>query len=329
MIRPPKAFNDWKIRTVGDDIAWIHCSDEGSTVGINPEHGFFGVAYDTGPYSNPNILECIKKNTLFTNVGLTTDNKPWWEGLTEEVPKNVIDWTGKRWASNSKAPVANKNSRYATKIDQYSLKSKNYNLPDGVPISIILFGGRRANLVPLVYEAYNWEHGILIGAMMRAETTTAISGKVGQLRHDPMGMMDFCGYNMGDYFAHWIEFGKKLKTKPRIFFVNWFRKDGLGNYLWPGFSENFRILKWMVDRVENGIDAVSTPIGYIPKVDSIDLTGLDIKKETVEELLKIDKDGWLKELSEIKEFFYEFDGKIPNELWNEYYKLEKRLIESQ
>ncbi len=325
MIKPPKIFKEWKVRTVGDDIAWLHNHEEGRMIGINPENGFFGVAYNTGIESNPNILNCIRSNTLFTNVGLTKEKTPWWEGLTSTVPKDVVDWTGKARLKTTCATVANRNSRYSTPLSQYKMKSVEYDNPDGVPISIIIFGGRRADLVPLVYEAYGWEHGILMGAMMRVETTAAIDTKMGSVRADPMAMVAFCGYNMADYFKHWVDFYKGLKQKPRIFFVNWFRKDEKGNYMWPGFSENFRIIKWMIDRLTNKVDAIATPIGYVPKLESLDLRGLKIKNKTIERLLYVNKSGWLEELKATNEFFAKFGDRIPKELWEEYHKLEKRL----
>ncbi len=325
MIKPPKIFKEWKVRTVGDDIAWLHNHEEGRMIGINPENGFFGVAYNTGIESNPNILNCIRSNTLFTNVGLTKEKTPWWEGLTSTVPKDVVDWTGKARLKTTCATVANRNSRYSTPLSQYKMKSVEYDNPDGVPISIITFGGRRADLVPLVYEAYGWEHGILMGAMMRVETTAAIDTKMGSVRADPMAMVAFCGYNMADYFKHWVDFYKGLKQKPRIFFVNWFRKDEKGNYMWPGFSENFRIIKWMIDRLTNKVDAIATPIGYVPKLESLDLRGLKIKNKTIERLLYVNKSGWLEELKATNEFFAKFGDRIPKELWEEYHKLEKRL----
>ncbi len=326
MMQPPERFKDWKIRAVGDDIAWLY-NHKGKIMAINPENGFFGIAYDTGPDSNPNILDSIKKNTIFTNVGLTPDNKPWWEGLTKVAPEGVFDWTGKRWVAGSNEVVANKNSRYSTPLKQYKFRSDDYDNPDGVPISAMVFGGRRDSLVPLVYETSSWEQGVLLGAMMQVETTAPISGRIGVIRHDPMAMVAFCGYNMGDYFKHWLDFGRTIKTKPKIFFVNWFRKDASGKFLWPGFSENFRVLKWMMERSEGKIDAVSTPLGYVPKIEDMDLVGLSVEKEKVEKLLEIDKDGWLKELEAGKEFFEKFGSRMPKEVWDEYYTLEKRLKE--
>lgn len=325
MIKPPSAFNGWKTRTLGDDLAWLHADEHGKLKVINPENGFFGVAYGTGLNSNPNIIDAIKKNTIFTNVGVTPDGKPWWEGLTKDVPEGVIDWKGQKWDPSSGQPVANKNSRYATPISQYGPKSEAYDDAAGVSPSIIIFGGRRAGLIPLVYEAYNWEHGILLGAMMRVETTAAQAGKVGEVRQDPMAMLAFCGYNMGEYFGHWVEFGKKLKEKPRVFFVNWFRKNEKGEYVWPGFSENFRIIKWMMDRVSGKVDAVATPIGYVPKAEDIDTTGLSVSKSDLEDLLSVDRGGWLEEIKTTKAFFEKFGDKMPKELWDEYYRLEERL----
>lgn len=325
LIKPPEIFKDWETKVLGDDLNWLHADKDGRLISISPEAGFFGTAYGVGTKTLPRIMPYIKKNTLFTNVGLTQNNEPWWEGLTEEVPKGVTSWTGTKWIESSGSPVANKNGRYTIPISQYPFKSEKYNDPNGVPLSTIIFGGRRADLVPLVYEAYSWEHGILVGIMMRVETTSAQLGKTGIVRSDPMAMLAFCGYNMGDYFTHWIEFGKKLKKKPRIFSVNWFRKDINGKYLWPGFSENFRIIKWMLERGESDNDHIETPIGYVPNPDAIDLRGLKIKKEDLEKLLYIDTKGWLNELEITKEFLDKFGDRTPKEIWDEYFKLEKRL----
>jgi phosphoenolpyruvate carboxykinase (GTP) len=327
LMKPPDSFQNWQIKTIGDDIGWLHIDKNGEMRAINPENGFFGTAYDCGKNTLPNILSSLKKDVIFTNVGLTPDFKPWWEGLTDSPPEEVIDWTGNKWVKNSGEPVANENARFSVSLSQYPFKSDKYEDQEGVPISTILFGGRRADLIPLVYEAYNWEHGILMGAMMRAETTTAQLGKVGVLRQDPMAMMSFCGYNMADYFAHWIDFGKKLKKKPKIFSVNWFRKDERGNFIWPGFSENFRIIKWMIERHEGSQEAIQTPIGYIPKLESLDLNGMNIKGDQVERLLYIDNPGWHAELEMTRIFFEKFGDRLPKELWDEYYRLETRLKE--
>lgn len=323
MIQPPNAFKNFIARTVGDDISWLFIGKEGEVRGINPENGFFGVAYGTGPSSNPNILESLKKNTIFTNVAFNPENNtPWWEGLSNP-PSKLYDWTGKLW--DGKENAAHKNSRFSTPINQYKYKSEVYNDPKGVELSAMLFGGRRSKLVPLVYEARTFEQGILIGAMTRAETTAAQAGASGVVRDDPMSMLAFCGYNMGEYFNHWFDFADNLKRKPKIFNVNWFRKDDKGNYIWPGFGENFRVINWMIDRVDNKVSAVETPIGFIPNVDDINLEDLNFEKQKLKDLLYFDKQGWVKEMEEVKKFFEKFGERFPKRLWNEFYDMQKRI----
>lgn len=327
MIKPPKAFKDFYARTVGDDISWLFIGKEGELRGINPENGFFGVAYGTGPNSNPNILDSLKKNTIFTNVALNpVNNTPWWEDLSEP-PETLYDWTGAEWHPGSRNNAAHKNSRFTTPLKQYPFKSEAYEDPKGVELSVMLFGGRRSLLIPLVYEAKSFEQGILLGAMTRAETTAAQSGSTGIIRSDPMSMLAFCGYNMGDYFKHWFDVAKRIKTPPKVFNVNWFRKDEKGNYIWPGFGENFRILKWMIDRVDRKVNAIELPIGFIPNIEDLNLEGLNIEKEKIKELFYFDKKGWLKELNEVKTFFKKFEKHIPNELWNEFDKMYKSVQE--
>ena len=324
MIQPPEVFKNFIAKTVGDDISWLFIGKEGEIRGVNPENGFFGVAYGTGPSSNPNILDSLKKNTIFTNVAFNPENNtPWWEGLSD-APKKLYDWTGKLW--DGKENAAHKNSRFSTPISQYKYKSEVYNDPKGVEISAMLFGGRRSKLVPLVYEARTFEQGILIGAMTRAETTAAQAGAAGVVRDDPMSMLAFCGYNMGDYFNHWFDFADKLKRKPKIFNVNWFRKDANGNYIWPGFGENFRIINWMIDRLDNKVSAVETPIGFIPNLEDINLEGLNFDKQKLRDLLYFDKEGWVKEMEEVKKFFEKFGGHFPKRLWDEFYDMQKRIL---
>ncbi len=324
MIQPPEVFKNFIAKTVGDDISWLFIGKEGEIRGVNPENGFFGVAYGTGPSSNPNILDSLKKNTIFTNVAFNPENNtPWWEGLSD-APKKLYDWTGKLW--DGKENAAHKNSRFSTPIGQYKYKSEVYNDPKGVEISAMLFGGRRSKLVPLVYEARTFEQGILIGAMTRAETTAAQAGAAGVVRDDPMSMLAFCGYNMGDYFNHWFDFADKLKRKPKIFNVNWFRKDANGNYIWPGFGENFRIINWMIDRLDNKVSAVETPIGFIPNLEDINLEGLNFDKQKLRDLLYFDKEGWVKEMEEVKKFFEKFGGHFPKRLWDEFYDMQKRIL---
>ena len=326
MIQPSQSFKDFTARTVGDDISWLFSGKDGEMRGINPENGFFGVAYGTGPYSNPNILESLKKNTIFTNVALNPkDNTPWWEGLSES-PETLYDWTGKEWHRGGSS-AAHMNSRFTTPIKQYRFKSDRYEDPDGVEISAMLFGGRRSSLLPLVYEAQTFEQGILMGAMTRAETTAAQSGAARVVRDDPMSMIAFCGYNMGDYFNHWFEFAEKIKKWPKVFNVNWFRKDENGNYIWPGFGENFRILEWMIKRVDGTVKAKESPIGFLPYVEDINLNGMDFDVERLKKLLYFDKDGWVAELIKVKEFFDKFGERFPKKLWNEFDKMNKRVLD--
>ena len=327
MIKPPSNFNEFEARTVGDDISWLFVGKGGELRGINPENGFFGVAYGTGPSSNPNILESLKKNTIFTNVALNPkNNTPWWEGLSEPT-ELLYDWTGTEWHTGNGKEAAHKNSRFTTPLKQYKFKSKSYEDPNGVELSIMLFGGRRSSLIPLVYEAKTFEQGILLGAMTRAETTAAQSASTGIVRSDPMSMLAFCGYNMGDYFKHWFDVADKVKNPPKVFNVNWFRKDEKGNYIWPGFGENFRVLKWMIDRVDKKVNAIELPIGFIPNIKDLDLKGLNIRKETIEELFYFDKQGWLKELNEVKVFFKKFEKNLPSKLWYEFDKMYKSVQE--
>ncbi|MEM0143440.1 MAG: phosphoenolpyruvate carboxykinase (GTP) [Candidatus Parvarchaeum sp.] len=320
MIKPPSNFDDFDAKTVGDDISWLFAGEDGALRGINPENGFFGVAYGTGPDSNPNILDDLKRNTIFTNVAFDPKhNTPWWEGLSKP-PEILFDWTGKEWHKED-GTAAHKNSRFTTPLNQYKFKSDKYNDPRGVEISAMLFGGRRSSLVPLVYEAKTFEQGILIGAMTRAETTAAQSGKSGVIRNDPMSMIAFCGYNIGDYFKHWFDFAEKIKKRPNVFNVNWFRKDDKGEYIWPGFGENFRVLKWIIDRTDKKVDAIETPIGFIPYPDDINLEGMNLNKEKLKELLYFDKKGWIKELKEVESFFERFGEHFPKRLWDEFYKM--------
>ncbi len=324
LMKPPKSFADWKIWTLGDDIAWIHKGNDNRLWAINPESGFFGVAPGTNMNSNPNAMVSIKKNTIFTNVALTSNGEPWWEGMTKRTPSNLVDWQGKPWnPENGKA--AHPNARFTSPIYQTPTVSPKINDPKGIPVSAILFGGRRTKLTPLVYESFNWVHGVFMGATMGAETTAAATGKVGVIRRDPMAMLPFCGYHIADYFKHWIKIGSLISNPPRIFHVNWFRQDDNGNYLWPGFGENIRVLKWIADRVKGKAKAVKTAIGYIPTSDSLDLNGLDISSGVIDEILRVDNKSWSEEVKVLKEFFTSLGNKLPNELINELDKLESRL----
>ena len=330
MLRPPSTFDGTKVLTVGDDIAWMHLAEDGRLHAINPEAGFFCVAPNSSTRTNPNLIQTINRNTIYTNVAVTQEWIPWWEGKEDvetdnESVSSLIDWQGRKWAPGG-LPAAHPNSRFTAPISQYPSLSPRSNDPNGVPVSAILFGGRRASLVPLVYEAFSWEHGVLIGAMMKVERTAAAEGAVGELRNDPMAMTPFCGYNMADYFQHWLTFPSKSKKLPKIFCVNWFRRGKDKKFLWPGYGENLRVLKWIIDRSNGKAEAIETPIGYIPAAGSIDLKGLDFQDGTMEELFQIDRQGWLDELKSSEAFFQKFGDKFPKRLWQEYEALSARII---
>ncbi|BCS82094.1 phosphoenolpyruvate carboxykinase (GTP) [Anaerocellum diazotrophicum] len=328
MLIPPEPLKKlgYKVWTVGDDIAWMRIGEDGRLWAINPEAGFFGVAPGTSYKTNPNAMETIKRNTIYTNVLLKEDGTVWWEGMDEEPPERGIDWLGRPWTKDSGEKGAHPNARFTAPASQCPSISKEWENPNGVPISAIIFGGRRAKVAPLVYEAFDWQHGVYIGATMASETTAAAMGKVGVVRRDPMAMLPFCGYNMADYFAHWLEMGKKIPNPPKIFHVNWFRQDENGKFIWPGFGENLRVLKWIIERCEDKVEAKETPIGYVPYVDDLYLDGLDIDKETVEKLLEIDKELWLKEAEDSREFLSQFGDRLPRELIEENEKLKQRLL---
>ncbi|MDR3112457.1 MAG: phosphoenolpyruvate carboxykinase (GTP) [Elusimicrobiota bacterium] len=309
----------YKVFALGDDIAWINIGDDGQLYAINPEAGMFGVAPGTGLNTNPTMIQTLKNNkffpTLFTNVAINNaDNTPWWEGLSKEKPNDLTDWQGNKYESSCEKSAAHPNSRFTVSIYNCPTLSQEYDNPKGVPISGIIFGGRRASTIPLVYEAKDWNSGVFIASTIGSETTAAASGQVGTVRRDPMAMLPFCGYNMGDYFQHWLNIGKKAKKIPKIFMVNWFRKDENGNFMWPGFRDNSRIIKWMIDRIEGKTGAKESEIGFLPEENAIDLSGLDIKKETVDKLLSIDKEAWRKEIVMVEEFYAKFGDKIPKEL---------------
>jgi len=333
MLIPPDAMKKkgYKIWTVGDDIAWMRVKQDGSLWAINPESGFFGVLPGTNSKTNANAITTMQKNTIYTNILLKEDRTVWWEGADGPVPEKGIDWTGKPWTPQTKDengdPVkgANPNSRFTAPIKQCPTASPFLDSPDGVPISAIIFGGRRAHLAPLIYESFNWQHGVFTGSIMASEITAAQYGAQGTVRRDPMAMIPFCGYNMGDYFAHWIKLGKELKNQPRIFHVNWFRIDNKGNFLWPGFGDNLRVLEWVIKRCFSEAEAEKTPIGYIPFIKDLDLEGLDISDADMEELLKVDKSEWLSEAGDIRGFYERFGGRIPAELLTELSDLESRL----
>lgn len=329
MLIPPEHFKKmgYKVWTVGDDIAWMRIGEDGRLWAINPENGFFGVAPGTNVKSNPNALESTKKNTIFTNVVHDLDNNTvWWEGLDKNPPKNAVNWKGEKWDCTDGSKGANPNSRFTAPAINCPCISSEFSNPKGVPVSAIIFGGRRAKTAPLVYQSRNWEHGVFVGATMASETTAAASGAVGVVRRDPMAMLPFCGYHMGDYFGHWLEMGEKLGDKaPKIFNVNWFRTDDDGHFIWPGFGDNMRVLEWIIDRCEGKADAVETAIGYEPKAEEIDIDGLDISLDTIKGLLDVDKDLWKEEAAGIREFFGKFGDRLPKELEKELETLESNL----
>ncbi|SNT42232.1 phosphoenolpyruvate carboxykinase (GTP) [Streptosporangium subroseum] len=314
----------WKVETIGDDIAWMRFGDDGRLYAINPEAGFFGVAPGTGESTNANAIKTLWGNSIFTNVALTDDGDVWWEGLTDEPPAHLTDWKGRDWTPDSDEPAAHPNSRFTTPAGQCPIIAPEWQDPKGVPISAILFGGRRASAIPLVSESLSWQHGVFTGANVASEKTAAAEGKVGELRRDPFAMLPFCGYNMGDYFAHWIKMGQRKNVRlPRIYYVNWFRKNDAGTFIWPGFGENSRVLKWIVERLNGEAEAVRTPIGLLPA--ALDTEGLDISDEDLRTLLSVDRETWKEEASLMPAFFETFGDRFPRELWDEYNALVERL----
>ena len=314
----------YRVWTVGDDIAWMKIGADGYLHAINPEAGFFGVAPGTGYNTNPNVMEAIHRNTIFTNVGMTADAEPWWEGIGDAPPPGLINWKGDVWDS-SKGPAAHPNARYTVPANQSPSISPQWEAPDGVPISAFIFGGRRSRLTPLVYQSFDWQHGTFVGATMGSQTTAAATGEVGVIRRDPMAMLPFCGYNMADYFGHWLEMGKKIPHPPKIFHVNWFRRGADGKFLWPGYGENVRVLKWILERVEGGGAARETPIGYVPGPGGLTLDGLQLAPGALEELLRVDPDDWQAELDDTRQFFDKFGARLPREIREEHEKLSRRL----
>ncbi|HOJ79790.1 MAG TPA: phosphoenolpyruvate carboxykinase (GTP) [Clostridiales bacterium] len=318
----------WKVETIGDDIAWMRFGEDGRLYAINPEAGFFGVAPGTSMESNPNAMLSCAKNTIFTNVALTDDGDIWWEGIGTDAPDHLIDWKGNDWTPASGEKAAHPNARFTAPASQCPVIAPEWEDPNGVPISAILVGGRRPSTVPLVHESFDWNHGVFMGSIMGSEITAAtISANIGKVRRDPFAMLPFIGYHVGDYLQHWLDMGKKTTPDklPKIFYVNWFRKDKDGNFLWPGFGDNSRVLKWIVERVSGEGKAVETPIGYMPTVDAIDTTGLGISEETMKELLKVDRNEWLKEVESIREHYASYGPKMPKELYAQLDALEKRL----
>ncbi|PYR97156.1 MAG: phosphoenolpyruvate carboxykinase (GTP), partial [Acidobacteria bacterium] len=316
----------WKVETIGDDIAWMKFGSDGRLYAINPESGFFGVAPGTGMKSNPNAMRTVNHDSIFTNCAITPEGDVWWEGMTDEKPPQLIDWLRRPWTPASNRPAAHPNARFTTPARQCPVIAPEWEDPRGVPIDAILFGGRRASVVPLVIESLDWQHGTFLAATASSETTAAAAGKVGQLRRDPMAMLPFCGYNMGDYFAHWLKIGATPGSKmPRIYYVNWFRRDDKGKFLWPGYGENSRVLKWIFERCNGTANAVETPIGRLPGANDLDTRGLDIPAASLNKLLEVDVEGWHGEIPKIREFFAEFGDRLPKALKEELMRLEQRL----
>jgi phosphoenolpyruvate carboxykinase (GTP) len=316
----------WTVETVGDDIAWMKFGDDGRLYAINPEAGFFGVAPGTGEDTNPNAMATVRANTVFTNCALTDDGDVWWEGMTPDPPAHAVDWLGRDWTPDADEPAAHPNARFTTPADQCPSIAPNWEDPAGVAIDAFLFGGRRATVVPLIVEAFDWEHGVFLGSIMGSEKTAAAAGKVGELRFDPMAMLPFCGYDMARYFQHWLETGRREDAVlPKIFMVNWFRKDDDGNFLWPGFGENSRVLAWIFERCDGEGEAVETPIGLVPAKDALDLSGLDLSEDALEQLLDVDPEEWKIQVPQIHQHYAQFGDTLPDELRAQLDALEGRL----
>ncbi|MHB9154377.1 MAG: phosphoenolpyruvate carboxykinase (GTP), partial [Endomicrobiales bacterium] len=320
----------YRVWALGDDIAWINVGEDGRLYAINPEKGFFGVAPGTSNKTNPVMMQTLKNDTyyptLFTNTAVDEDaNVPWWEGLSEPAPGRLTDWQGNRYDPSAGTPAAHPNSRFTVSAYNCPTLSKEFDNPRGVPISGIIFGGRRKSTIPLVTESFDWTHGVFAASIMGSETTSAAAHQVGVVRRDPMAMLPFCGYNMADYFAHWLSFRERAKHLPRIFMVNWFRKDGEGNFLWPGFRENSRVLKWMIDRINNTVPAVETPLGFIPRAGDLDLAGLDLGEKDAQTLFSIDKDEWRGEIEDIEKFYARFGDRIPAGMRDSLNSLKSRM----
>ncbi len=327
MLVPPAAFNGWKVWTVGDDIAWLHPGPDGRLWAINPEAGFFGVAPGTSSRTNPNCMGALGRNTIYTNVAVTPDLQPWWEGIDGERPAELVDWKGRPY-DPSNGPAAHPNARFTVSASQCPSYSSEANTATGVPISAIVFGGRRSSVAPLVYEAMDWHHGVFTGAAMASETTAAAVGQVGQVRRDPMAMKPFCGYNFAAYWAHWLSFAQRAAQLPKIFHVNWFRKNADGQFMWPGFGDNMRVLKWIVDRCAGRAQGQQTPIGYVPRLEELDVTGLDIDREQITDLLTVDPAIWKDEIENIAKYFAEYEGSLPSAMHDQIDRIKTALEEA-
>jgi phosphoenolpyruvate carboxykinase (GTP) len=317
----------WKVECVGDDIAWMKFGDDGRLYAVNPEAGFFGVAPGTSEGTNPNAMRTLGENIIFTNVARTDDGDVWWEGMGP-APDHAVDWRGEDWTPASDSPAAHPNARFTAPAAQCPVISPDWDNPQGVPISAILFGGRRANTVPLVTEAFDWDHGVFLGSIMSSEKTAAAAGKVGEVRFDPFAMRPFCGYNVGEYFGHWLGIGDHATNAPklpRLYWVNWFQKGDDGRFLWPGFGDNSRVVKWIIDRLDGTVDAVETPIGRVPEIEDLDVSGLDLDREAVERLVSVDADAWRDEVGRIEEHYAFVGERLPAELRDQLLELEKSL----